>query len=338
MSLYAISGVAPSIDRIHRSGECNYSTGLPNPICDDMSSTAKKCSTEEIELRDINSLFYGRQPNPEKDAEAHKRLKSLVEKRYPQALTLYSVVVWHGYGVQKDPAKAYALACDAVDLGDLNAMVVIASMHCEGAGCEKNFATTVDLIDRFNDTAPSVPIGLQINEVGPGYFNLIRTELEMKVNGKEVTPTMSLREELINWIVGCKRQLIIKQLEILERNPTALGGQSRRRLPFKGASGGSLSMLKGKETISYVGFSDSWLSEEIWFDTNRFDGWPSGLSFGDLVEFDSIPATELAAVRKAYQAHKGSGKEFLLKLSQSSVHRSLGFFCGDKEIASGYED
>lgn len=303
-----------------------------------MPSTEKKRSAEEIELRDINFLFYGRQPSPEKDAEAHERLKSLVEKRYPQALTLYSVLVWHGYGVEKDTAKAYALACDALDLGDLNAMVVMASMHCEGAGCEKNFATTVDLINRFNDTAPSIPIGLQINEVGPDYFNLIRTELKMKVNGKEVTPTMSLREELINWIVSCKRQLIIKQSEILERNPSAVGGESRRRLPFKGAIGGYLSMLKGNETITNVGFSDAWLSEEIWFETSRFDGWPSGLSFGDLVEFDSIPATELAAVRKAYQAHKGAGKPFLLKLTQTSVHRSLGFFCGDKEIASGYEN
>lgn len=298
--------------------------------------TAKR-TPEEEELSRIFHLIYGGQSHSTTDAEAIQRLHSLLDRQVPAALTLFANILWHGYGVEKDVERAFAVASQAADLGDLNALVLLASMRFEGAGCEQNFAISMELIDRFNDESPTIPIYLQINEVGPGYFDLC-TEFTLKVNGNEATATLETLEAFVSWVVDCKRKVIAKQSAILDKSPGSLGGTSRRRLPYKGASGGSIFLLKGKETISHIGVENGWIGERIWLEACCFTGWPEGISFGDLVEFPSIPASGLKSIRTAYQAHKSSGKPFLLKLTGSSVHRASTFYCGDEEIMSGYED
>ena len=315
-----------------------YSIEQRNPNIDHISKKmATKRTPEEEELSRIFHLIYGDQPNAATDAEAVQRLHLLVDRQVPEALTIFANLLWHGYGVKKDVERAFALASQAADLGDLNALVLVASMHFEGAGCERNFAKSLELINRFDDEVPSAPIYLQINEVGPGYFNFYN-ELTMRVNGSGVAAPLEMLEEFLNWIVACKRKVIAHQSVIIDRNPDALGGRSRRRLPFKGSIGGSIFLLKGMATISHVGVENGLLGEKIWFETSRFTGWPNGVSFGDLTEFNSIPASELIGIRTAYHTHKSSGKPFLLKLTSSSVHRASAFYCGDEDVMTGYED
>jgi hypothetical protein len=304
---------------------------------DDIYKMVTKRTPEEEELSRIFHLIYGDQPNSATDAEAVQRLHLLVDRQVPEALTIFANLLWHGYGVEKDVERAFALASQAADLGDLNALVLLASMHFEGAGCERNLAKSLELITRFDNEAPSLPIYLQINEVGPGYFNFYN-ELTMRVNGSRAAAPLEVLEEFLNWVVDCKRKVIAKQSAIIKRNPGALGGRSHRRLPYKGSIGGSIFLLKGKETISHLGVENGLVGEQIWFETSRFIGWPKGVSFGDLTEFNSTPATELDGIRSAYHAHKSSGKPFLLKLTSSSVHRASTFYCGDEEVMSGYED
>lgn len=298
---------------------------------------ATERTPEEEELSRIFHLVYGDQPNSATDAEAVQRLHLLVDRRVPKALTIFANLLWHGYGVEKDVERAFALASQAADLGDLNALVLLASMRFEGAGCERNLAKSLELINRFNHEAPTAPIYLQINEVGPGYFNFYN-QLTMRVNGSGVTAPLETLEEFLNWVVNCKRKVIAKQSAIIDRNPDALGGRSRRRLPYKGSIGGSIFLLKGKESISHVGVENGLVDEQIWFETSRFAGWPIGVGFGDLTEFNSIPASELDGIRAAYYRHKSSAKPFLLKLTSSSVHQAATFYSGDEEVMTGYED
>jgi hypothetical protein len=305
-----------------------------------MTYRASDDRSDEKELIEIRCLIYV-EPNPAKDMEAVQRLNLLIAKQTPAALTLMSTLLWHGYGVSKDVEQAFALAKEASDLGDLNALVLLASMHFEGAGCERNFTTALDLIKRFNNESPYIPYRLQINEVGPGYFDL-RTEFMIRVNGSQATASIEMLEKLVLWFVKSKRKVITIQTAILDRNPDALGGTSYRKLPFKGAIGGSTFMLKGTNTITHVGLDISWIGEQIWFDTSLFCGWPKDLSFGDLNDFEfdcsNVPISELKAIQKAFNAHMHTGKTFVLKLHQSSVHRTSTFYCGDDKIMTAYED
>lgn len=86
------------------------------------------------ELSAIRHLIYGRDPNNSKDQSAVDRLLKLVEQRIPDALMLQAVLIWHGYGFEQDPGKAYALATEAAELGEMDALVVLASMHFVGSG------------------------------------------------------------------------------------------------------------------------------------------------------------------------------------------------------------
>lgn len=213
---------------------------------DDIYKMVTKRTPEEEELSRIFHLIYGDQPNSATDAEAVQRLHLLVDRQVPEALTIFANLLWHGYGVEKDVERAFALASQAADLGDLNALVLLASMHFEGAGCERNLAKSLELITRFDNEAPSLPIYLQINEVGPGYFNFYN-ELTMRVNGSRAAAPLEVLEEFLNWVVDCKRKVIAKQSAIIKRNPGALGGRSHRRLPYKGSIGGSIFLLKGRK-------------------------------------------------------------------------------------------
>ena len=294
---------------------------------------------EEIgkELSDIRHLVYGRDPSNSKDSEAVERLVKLVERRIPRATMLQAVFMWHGYGFVQDPGQAYALAAEAAELGEIDALVVLASMHFVGYGCEQSFETSLALITRFNNEASSIPMFLSIGEVGLGYFEF-RTNFICNVNGQSVVGPIDALEELNRWILHCKRKCISKQAEVLKRNPNALGRVTYRRLPYKGTIGGSCISLKGKDYISHLGFHDRWLDEVIWFETDRLAGWPTGIGFDGLTEFDGVQAAELVDIRNHYLANRHKGLDFELKLIGSSVHRETKLFCGDEEVMSVFED
>lgn len=289
------------------------------------------------ELSAIRHLIYGRDPSFSKDQSAVDRLIKLAEQRIPNALMLQAVLIWHGYGFQQDPDKAYALATEAAELGEMEAFVVLASMHFVGSGCEQNFEKSLDLLDRFNNEASSIPNFLHIGEVGPSYFDF-RTEFIFNLNGQSVVGPIDALEELNRWIFSCKRKCIARQAEILEVKPAALGGTTYRNLPFKGSIGGSCFSLKGKDLITHVGFHNDWLEEVIWFESNRLNGWPEKIGFDGLTEFNNLPETELREIRKCYLTNKHKGKGFELKMIGSSVHRETKLFCGDDEVLSAYED
>jgi len=289
------------------------------------------------DLSDIRNLVYSRDPSATKDAQAAERLVKLVERRIPYAVLLQSVFMWHGYGFEQDPDKAYALATEAAELGEIDALVVLASMHFAGYGCEQSFEKSVALIARFDNEAPVLPFCLRIGEVGLGYFEFT-SEFIINVNGQNVVSPIDVLEELNYWILDCKRKCIAWQADILERDPKAFGGISTRRLPYKGSICGSCFSLKGKNHISHLGFRASWLNEVIWFETDRLTGWPTGIGFDGLTEFDALPAAELVEIGRIYLANRHKGLDFELRLTRSSVHRDSKFFCGDNEVMLAYED
>lgn len=289
------------------------------------------------ELSAIRQLIYGRDPSYSKDQSAVDRLLKLVEQKIPYAVMLQAVLVWHGYGFEQDPDKAYALATEAAEQGEIDALVVLASMHFVGCGCEQSFEKSLNLLNRFNDEAPSIPIFLHIGEVGPNYFDF-RTEFILNLNGQNVVGSIAALEELNRWIFSCKRKCIARQAEMLKVKPTAVGGTTYRNLPFKGSIGGSCLSLKGKEFITHVGFHNDWLEEVIWFETDRLTGWPEKISFAGLTEFSNLPETELTKIGKCYLANKHKGEVFELKLIGSSVHRETKLFCGNNQVMSVYVD
>lgn len=298
-------------------------------------------SSEQLEINNelsaIRQLIYGRDPSDSKDQSAVDRLLKLVERKIPYAVMLQAVLIWHGYGFEQDTDRAYALATEAAEQGEMDALVVLASMHFVGCGCEPSFEKSLDLLDRFNDEAPSIPIFLSIGEVGPSYFDF-RTELILNINGQNVVGPIDALEALNHWIFSCKRKTIARQAELLKVKPAALGGTTYRNLPFKGSIGGSCFSLKGKEFITHVGFHNDWLEEVIWFETDRLTGWPNEVRFDGLTELDGISIAELAEISISYRANIHKEKVFELQLIGSSVHRELKFFCGDDVVMSVFED
>lgn len=289
------------------------------------------------ELRDIRLLIYGKNPSRAKDLIAADLLIKLANQRISYAILLQALFVWHGYGFEQDKDKAYALATEAAEHGEMDALVVLASMHFVGCGCEPSFEKSLDLLNRFNDEAPSIPIFLHIGEVGPSYFDF-RTEFILNINGQNVVGPIDALEELNRWIFSCKRKCIARQTELLKVKPAALGGTTYRNLPFKGSIGGSCFSLKGKMYITHVGFHNDWLEEVIWFQTDRLTGWPEKISFDGLTEFSDIPEAELRKIGKCFLANKHKGNVFELQLIGSSVHRETKFFCGEDELISIFED
>lgn len=302
-----------------------------------MSNLSTEQQEINNELSEIRHLIYGRDPSSSKDQSAADRLLKLVERRIPYALMLQAVLIWHGYGFEQDPDKAYALATEAAGLGEIDALVVLASMHFVGCGCEQSFEKSLNLLNQFNNEAPSIPIFLQIGEVGPNYFDF-RTEFILNLNGQNVVGPLTALEELNRWIFKCKRKCIARQAELLKVKPAALGGTTYRNLPFKGSIGGSCFSLKGKDYITHIGFHNDWLEDVIWFETDRLAGWPKGIRFDELTEFDGIAIAELAEIGKSYRANKHKEKVFELQLIGTSVHREVKFFCGDDEVMSVFED
>lgn len=288
------------------------------------------------ELLVIHNLIYGRDPSHTKDIIAADRLLRLVERRIPYAIMLQAVFIWHCFGFEEAPYRAYALATEAAELGEMDALVVLASMHFVGYGCEQNFEKSLTLLERFNNEAPSVPIYLNIGEVSLSYFNF-RTEFILNVNGQKILGPMDALEKLNRWILHCKRKCIARQAETLKRNPKFPGFKSYRNLPFKGCIGGSPLCLKGKDYISQIGFRNSWLEEAIWFETDCLTEWPKGISFDGLTELEGVPTAQLVEMGKAYLANRHKGSWFELQLIGSSVHRELKFFCDADEIMSVFE-
>lgn len=213
----------------------------------------------------------------------------------------------------------------------------MASMHAEGAGCERSFSTALALMARFHNEASSITRKPHIGDAGPSFFELL-TEFKVSVNGNKAYASIAMLEELVNWLVSCKRKVIAKQTEILKKKPEALGGTGYRRLPFKGSIGGVSLLLKGKNKITHVGLRNSLLNDQIWFESSQFSGWPADTSFGNLTNFEDIPTTELEEIQLSYETHKTTGKLFLLKLFNTSVSRGSEFYCGDKVIMNRYED
>lgn len=289
------------------------------------------------ELRDIRFLIYGRDPSNAKDLIAVDRLSRLVKERVPYALMLQAVFIWHGYGFEEDPDKAYALAREAAELGEMDALVVMASMHFVGYGCEQSFEKTLALLERFNNEAGSIPIYLRIGQVSLDYFEF-KTEFFLNLNGQPISGPMDRLEELNHWALLCKRKCIEEQAKLLKRKPIAVGGTPYRCLPFKGSIGGSCVSLKGVDCISHVGFRHDWLQDVIWFETSRLIGWPTGIGFDGLTELDGLSADKLAEVRKSYLANRHKGKGFELQLIGTSVHRETKLFCGEEEVMSAFED
>jgi len=288
------------------------------------------------ELSEIRRLIYGRAPNLSKDQSAVARLLKLIERRIPYAILLKGVFIWHGYGFEKNPDKAYSLATEAAELGEMDALVVLASMHFVGCGCTQSFEKSLRLLDKFNREAPSIPIFLQIGKVGLNYLEF-QTEFILNLNSHKVVAPIDVLEELNRWIFSCKRKCIARQAEILKIKPAAIGYTTYRNLPFNGAIGGSCFSLKGKDFITHVGFHHDWLEEAIWFETDRLTGWPEKISFDDLIEVNDIPEMELSEIRKSYLVNKNYGKVFELKLIGSSVHRETKLLCGDDVVMTGFE-
>ena len=156
-----------------------------------------------------------------------------------------------------------------------------------------------------------------------------------------------------------KTKYIDKQSAILEKNPDALGGVSKRVLPFKGAIGGSCLRIFGSKYIEKIGFREEWVGSEFWVRWSDFSEAGLPINFGDLTSLDNLPAEEVAGIRNAYLTQINSKPlglieqfsaqiglssiapepdEFELQLIGSSVHRETKLLCAGVEVFSKYED
>lgn len=295
-------------------------------------------SKSSAEFSSIRRLIYGNDPSIEKDRLAIAQLKKLADIGMPYAMLLQALFMWHGYGFDiQDPEKAYFLASQAAELGDMDALVVLASMHFVGYGCEQSFEKSIFLLNEFDSKAETVPAFLTIGAVSLGYFDF-RKNFVSNINGVPVSLPIDLLEEFNRWVLSCKRKVIAKQKLILDKNPAALGGITYRKLPFKGAIGGSRFSLKGEEYISHIGFFNDWINEEIWFSTDDLVGWPSRISFHELYSFQDLATEELLRVGKSYLDNYRKGKIFELQLSSTSVHHETKLFSDNKELISIFVD
>ena len=219
----------------------------------------------------------------------------------------------------------------------MDALVVLASMHFVGYGCDQSFKNSLFLLNEFDNKAEIVPVFLTIGAVSLGYFDFRRSFVS-NINGISVSLPIDLLYEFNRWILSCKQKVIEKQKLILEKNPTALGGATYRNLPFKGAIGGSRFSLRGGEYISHVGFFNDWINEEVWFLTDELVGWPSRISFHELYSFENLATDELLRVGKVYLDNYRKGKLFELQLLRTSVHHETKLFCDNEELLSIFVD
>lgn len=302
------------------------------PESHDMPGSSAEQKIINDEISSIRSLVYGLDPSPTKDLIAAERLRTLVDQDVPCALTLQALFIWHGYGFEQRPEQACQLAEKAAEMGDSEALVVLASMHFDGYGCERNFEKSLALLERFDNEATSIPF-ISIGEVGLNYYDF-RTSFVRNLNGRMVAGSMDVLEELNRWLLDSKRRCIAWQAEKIRRNPMAFGGIGYRSLPCNGAIGGEDTFLKGQEVITHIGFHNEWLNETFWVSTSRLAEWPAGISFHDVREFNDLSHEELVEIGKAYLAHKHEGKEFVLRIFNSSVHRTSTLLCGDQEVMS----
>lgn len=168
-------------------------------------------------------------------------------------------------------------------------------------------------------------------------------------------------ERFNHWRLESKAKFIDKQSATLEKDPNALGGVSKRQLPFKGYIGGSCLRISGSKHIEKIGFREELIGSEFWISWSEFSGSGVPISLGDLTSLDCLPLDEVEGIRNAYitqiksKRHRGliekfsarlslssirqeREEEFELQLIGSSVHRETKLLSAGVEVFAKYED
>ena len=307
-------------------------------------------------LSEIRRIIY-RNLGGQAEIKAIEKLEQLADQKVPEAMHLLGQLLWEGIAIQADVGKAFRYISEAVEMGHSPAMTSLGGMYMVGAGCEKSFAAAIKWhrlrAETWNTSAP-----IRIGRVGLGDYEF-RSEFSLELNGRRLMAPDSVLEKLNHWRLEVKTKYIDKQSAILEKNPDALGGVSKRVLPFKGAIGGSCLRIFGSKYIEKIGFREEWIGSEFYIRWSEFSGAGLPVSFGDLTSLYNLPAEEVEGIRNAYIRQINSKPqglienfsartcfssilpeqdEFELQLIGSSVHRETKLLCAGVEVFSKYED
>jgi hypothetical protein len=293
------------------------------------------------------------------EIKAVEKLEQLADQKVPEAIHQLGQLLWEGVAVHADEEKAFRYISEAVALGHSPAMTSLGAMCMVGAGCDKNFAAALNLYHRRRETWDGMP-SIRIGRVGLN-DNEFRSEFSLEMNGRRLVAPDSVLEKFNHWRLESKAKFIDKQSATLEKNPNALGGVSKRQLPFKGYIGGSCLRITGSKQIEKIGFREELIGSEFWISWSEFSGAGVPISLGDLTSLNSLPLDEVEGIRNAYATHVKSKRhrsiiakflarlnlpsirpepqyEFELQLIGSSVHRETKLLCAGNEVFSKYED
>jgi hypothetical protein len=292
------------------------------------------------------------------EIKAVEKLQRLSDQKVPEALHQLGQLLWEGIAVQADEGKAFRYISEAVSMGHSPAMTSLGAMYMVGAGCEKSFAAALNWYRRGRETWDKMP-SIQFGRVGLNKYEF-RSEFNLELNGRRLVAPDSVLERFNHWRLESKAKFIDKQSATLEKNPNALGGVSKRQLPFKGYIGGSCFRISGAKHIEKIGFREELIGSEFWVNWSEFLGAGLPISFGDLTSLDNLPTDEVQGIRNAYitqinSKHQGliekilaqlglpsifpeQEEEFELQLIESSVHRETKLLCAGVEVFSKYED
>lgn len=292
------------------------------------------------------------------EIKAVEKLEQLADQKVPEAMHQLGQLLWEGVVVQADERKAFRYISEAVAMGHSPAMTSLAAMCMVGAGCEKSFAAALNWYRRRRETWDGTP-SVRIGRVGLN-DNEFRSEFSLELNGRQLVAPDSVLERFNHWRLESKARFIDKQSVILEKDPNALGGVSKRQLPFKGYIGGSCLRISGSKEIEKIGFREDLIGSEFWIRWSEFSGAGLPIGFGDLTSLGGLPLDEVEGIRDAYitqinSKHQGliekisarmglsSSRpklldEFELQLIGSSVHRETKLLCAGVEVFSNYED
>ncbi len=292
------------------------------------------------------------------EIKAVEKLEQLANQKVPEAMHQLGQLLWEGVAVYADEEKAFRYISEAVAMGYSPAMTSLGAMCMVGAGCEKSFAAALNWYCRRRETWDGMP-SIRIGRVGLN-DNEFRSEFSLELNGRRLVAPDSVLERFNHWRLESKAKFIDKQSAILEKDPNALGGVSKRHLPFKGYIGGSCLRISGSKEIEKIGFREDSIGSEFWIRWSEFSGAGLPIGFGDLTSLDSLPLDEVEGIRNAYitqinSKHQGLiekfsarmglsstrpelQEEFELQLIGSSVHRETKLLCAGVEVFSKYED
>ena len=291
------------------------------------------------------------------ETKAVEKLEQLADQKVPEAMHLLGQLLWEGVAFQADVEKAFLYISEAVEMGYSPAMTSLGAMYMTGAGCEQSFASALNWYRRRAETRDSFSL-TRMGRVGLGEFEF-RSEFGLELNGRRLVASDPVLEKFNHWRLEVKAKFIDRQSAILERNPDALGGISKRKLPYYGAIGGSCLRISGSKNIEKIGFREEWVGSEFWVRWSDFSEAGLPINFGDLTSLDNLPAEEVAGIRNAYLTQINSKPlglieqfsaqiglssiapepdEFELQLIGSSVHRETKLLCAGVEVFSKYED